>query len=52
MEEIWGQPVRGHSAVDVWHIKLRRVKKFLNGWPQNIAGHQRKKQKLVEGGLV
>jgi hypothetical protein len=39
--------VRGHSVANVWHIKLKRVKKFLKGWAQNISGHQRKYKILL-----
>jgi hypothetical protein len=39
--EIWSRGITTRNAVEKWHIKLSRVKKFLKGWGQNIKRHTR-----------
>jgi hypothetical protein len=44
----WKQPCPHGKAIDVWQVKLRRLRKFLKGWGININAEQkRKKQALV-----
>lgn len=39
--EIWSRKVTAKSTIDIWCIKMNRVKKFLKGWGQSFKGHTR-----------
>jgi len=52
VKEIWEKPVRGHSITDIRNIKIKRVKKFLKGWSQNIKGHRRKEKNDLQNELL
>jgi hypothetical protein len=49
--EIWSRNITASNAVERWHIKLNRVKKFLKGWGQIIKGHTRRYKKTFEKGI-
>lgn len=50
--EIWGRDVTTRNAVDKWHIKLCRAKKFLKGWGQNIKGRTRRYKAVLKEELT
>ncbi|KAG2615883.1 hypothetical protein PVAP13_3NG045571 [Panicum virgatum] len=52
VKEIWEKPVRGNNIIDIWNIKIKRVKKYLKGWSQNIKGHRRKEKNELQDELL
>lgn len=44
--------IRAEGAVDVWNIKLKRVKKFLKGWGQSLRGHTKKYKRILQEELL
>jgi predicted phage tail protein len=44
----WKQPCPRGKAIEVWQVKIRRLRKFPKGWSININDeHKKKKQALV-----
>ncbi|CAN6252305.1 unnamed protein product [Urochloa humidicola] len=52
VKEIWGVEVFAKNAVEKWHIKLNRLRKFLKGWGQNLKGQTRRYRKILEKELT
>jgi exonuclease III len=50
--EIWSRDITTSNAVERWHSKLNRVKKFLKGWGLNIKGHTRRYKNLLKEELA
>jgi hypothetical protein len=48
VKEIWNKPVHAKSAIDIWGIKMNRVRKFLKGWGQSLKGHTRKYKNILK----
>ena len=44
VSKIWCQPVRAKNSLDLFQIKLKRVKKDLKGWGANLRGQDIKKR--------
>jgi len=44
---IWEEQVTARNAVEVWNIKVKRVKKFLKGWGMSLKGHTRKYRRIL-----
>jgi hypothetical protein len=48
VKEIWNEKVVAKSGIDIWCIKLDRVRKFLKGWGQSLEGHTRKYKNILK----
>ncbi|KAK1698510.1 hypothetical protein QYE76_015207 [Lolium multiflorum] len=48
VKEIWERYVRSDDPIDVFNIKLKRVKKFLKGWGSNMFGNNKKKKQSLK----
>jgi hypothetical protein len=45
----WSLPVGVTHSLDVWKMKLKRLRQKLKGWNNNIVGHYKKlKKDLIE----
>jgi hypothetical protein len=42
--EIWVKHVNSWDPIDVFNIKLKRVKKHLKGWGVNLFGNNKKRE--------
>ena len=49
---IWEKQVTARNAVEVWNIKVKRVKKFLKGWGMSLKGHTRKYRRILQEELL
>jgi hypothetical protein len=38
----WSLPVRANHSIDVWKLKIKRLKQMLKGWNINVEGHYKK----------
>jgi hypothetical protein len=41
----WSLPVRANHSIDVWKLKIKRLKQMLKGWNINVEGHYKKLKK-------
>jgi len=41
----WRQSCNGISPLEIWQIKIRRLRQFLRGWAKNKSGHYKKEKK-------
>jgi hypothetical protein len=49
VENVWALPVGVSNSLDVWKLKLKRLRQKLKGWNSNIVGHYKKlKKNLIE----
>jgi hypothetical protein len=49
VENVWTLPVGVSDSLDVWKLKLKRLRQKLIGWNSNIVGHYKKlKKNLIE----
>jgi len=49
VENVWTLPVGVSNSLDVWKLKLKRLRQKLKGWNNNIVGHYKKlKKNLIE----
>jgi hypothetical protein len=48
VQEIWEKEVTAKNAVEMWYIKLNRVKKFLKGWGINIKGQNKRYKEILQ----
>ena len=48
VEKIWNKNVNTSDPVDVLNIKLKRLKKFFNGWGSNKFGNERIRKKKIK----
>jgi exonuclease III len=42
--EIWQQENNGHTPLEIWQNKIRRLRKYLRGWSKNYIGAFRKEK--------
>lgn len=52
VKEIWDRPILNKSSIDIWIIKIKRVKKFLTSWGKSLRGHTRKYKKILQEELL
>jgi exonuclease III len=49
VKNVWSLPVGVTNSLDVWKLKLKRLRQKLKGWNSNIVGHYKKlKKNLIE----
>jgi hypothetical protein len=45
--EIWQQENNGHTPLQIWQNKIRRLRQYLRGWSKNYIGAFRKEKKQL-----
>jgi hypothetical protein len=43
----WSLPVRASHSIDVWKLKMKRLRQMLKGWNINVVGHYKKLKKIL-----
>lgn len=41
----WSLPVKANHSIDIWKMKIKRLKQMLKGWNINVEGHYKKLKK-------
>ncbi|CAN6182020.1 unnamed protein product [Urochloa humidicola] len=44
VKEVWESETKGHTPMERWQNKIRRVRRYLRGWARNIVSQDRKKK--------
>jgi hypothetical protein len=47
IREIWSSTTFGHTPMEKWQGKFRRVRQSLRGWVKNISGQYKKERKEI-----
>jgi hypothetical protein len=47
IREIWSNTISGHTPMEIWQGKIRRVRQYLKGWTKNISGQYKKEKKEI-----
>jgi hypothetical protein len=47
IKELWTNTEAEGSSMEIWQIKIRRVRQFLRGWAKNVSGNNRKEKKKI-----
>jgi hypothetical protein len=45
VKDNWSLPMRARHCIDVWKLKIKRLKQMLKGWNINVEGHYKKLKK-------
>jgi hypothetical protein len=41
----WSLPVKAYHSIDIWKLKIKRLKQMLKGWNINVEGHYKNMKK-------
>jgi hypothetical protein len=41
----WSLPVKANHNIDIWKLKIKRLKQMLKGWNINVEGHYKNMKK-------
>jgi hypothetical protein len=41
----WSLPVKANHSIDIWKLKIKRLKQMLKGWNINVEGHYKNMKK-------
>ena len=47
VSEIWSNVNEGHTPLEIWQAKIRRLRQYLRGWAKNVSV-QKGEEKFVE----
>jgi hypothetical protein len=47
IRDLWSNTTTGHTPMERWHGKIRRVRQHLRGWAKNISGQYKKEKKQI-----
>ena len=47
VRDIWLSVNDGHTPLEKWQAKIRRLRQYLRGWAKNVRGAYKKEQKTL-----
>jgi hypothetical protein len=47
IRELWSSTTSGHTPMERWQGKIRRVRQYLRGWAKNISGQYKKEKEDI-----
>jgi hypothetical protein len=47
VRDIWAHTVVGHTLMERWQGKIRRLRQYLRGWAKNIGGQYKEEKKEI-----